>query len=99
MRKTGAKRSTSGLAVVRPNAVILQRFHKGKRVRVDYYDRKRDDDASDFDGRVRLCPYFFVTATSAARRHPRDVAPADKRLIHGMTDAIMAPCAVRESGY
>jgi hypothetical protein len=27
------------------------------------------------------------------------IAPADKRLIHGMADAIMSPCAVRENGY
>jgi hypothetical protein len=26
------------------------------------------------------------------------IAPADKRLIHGMSDAIMAPCAVHELG-
>ena len=27
------------------------------------------------------------------------VAPADKRVIHGMTDAIMAPCRVAEDGF
>jgi hypothetical protein len=51
------------------------------------------------DGRVRLSPYYF-----AANGHAKlggvlaTVAPADKRLIHGMRDAIMAPCIVREGG-
>ena len=27
------------------------------------------------------------------------VAPADKRIIHGMSDAIMAPCRVADDGY
>jgi hypothetical protein len=49
----------------------------------------------DLEGRVRLCPYYFVTG-------PDDVAlggvlatvcPADKKAIHGMPDAVMGPCA------
>jgi len=78
---------------------ILQRFHKGKRVRVPYYDRKTDDIA-ELDGRVRLCPYYFVTGESVELGGVlATIAPADKRLIHGMSDAIMSPCAVREGGY
>ncbi len=78
---------------------ILQRFHKGKRVRQSYFDRKAAE-VRNFDGRVRLCPYYFVTG---APDEPVElggilatVAPADKRLIHGMTDAVMAPCYVRD---
>jgi hypothetical protein len=78
---------------------ILQRFHKGKRVRVPYYDRKTDDIAQ-LDGRVRLCPYYYVVGeTVKLGGILATVAPADKRLIHGMADAIMGPCAVREGGY
>jgi hypothetical protein len=79
---------------------ILQRFHKGKRVRVPYYDRKSDSIAM-LDGRVRLCPYYFVVAPDAVRLGGvlATIAPADKRLIHGMSDAIMSPCAVKEDGY
>jgi len=78
---------------------ILQRFHKGKRVRQDYYDRVRDE-IRNFDGRVRLCPYYFVT-TEEVRVGGilATIAPADKRLIHGMTDAVMAPCIVKPDGY
>ena len=78
---------------------VLQRFHKGKRVRVPYYDRKADDIAL-LDGRVRLCPYYFVTGDTVKLGGVlATIAPADKRLIHGMSDAIMSPCAVREGGY
>ncbi len=77
---------------------ILQRFHKGKRVRQTYFDRKAEEVRS-FEGRVRLCPYFFVTGAAAETVELggilATVAPADKRLIHGMTDAVMAPCYVK----
>jgi hypothetical protein len=78
---------------------VLQRFHKGKRVRVPYYDRKSDAIA-ELDGRVRLCPYYYVTGESVVLGGIlATIAPADKRLIHGMADAIMSPCAVRPGGY
>jgi hypothetical protein len=77
---------------------ILQRFHKGRRVSVDYYDRVSDA-VKTMDGRVRLCPYYFVVGDDARLGGVlATVAPADKRLIHGMSDAIMAPCAVHEAG-
>lgn len=78
---------------------ILQRFHKGKRVKIAYYDERRDDIA-ELDGRVRLSPYYFVVGDDVRLGGIlATVAPADKRLIHGMSEAIMAPCAVREGGY
>jgi hypothetical protein len=89
---------TSAVAAYPKTPHILQRFHKGRRVTVDYYDRSADS-VKTMDGRVRLCPYYFVVGDQ-----PRlggilaTVAPADKRLIHGMSDAIMAPCAPHESG-
>jgi len=78
---------------------ILQVFHKGKRIRQRYFDRTADDVRS-FDGRVRLCPYFFVTGAETVQLGGilATVAPADKRLIHGMTDAVMAPCIVQPDG-
>jgi len=78
---------------------VLQRFHKGKRVKVPYFDRKSDAIA-ELDGRVRLCPYYFVAKDEVKLGGIlATIAPADKRLIHGMADAIMSPCAVRENGY
>ncbi len=69
---------------------ILQRFHKGKLVRQTYFDRERDE-IREYDGRVRLCPYYFVTGEESVRLGGvlATIAPADKKLIHGMTDAVM----------
>jgi hypothetical protein len=69
---------------------ILQRFHKGKRVRQNYFDREGDEIRS-YDGRVRLCPYYFVVDQDNVQLGGilATIAPADKRLIHGMTDAVM----------
>jgi hypothetical protein len=78
---------------------ILQRFHKGKRVRQHYYDRERDE-VRNFDGRVRLCPYYFVVGDEVrVGGILATIAPADKRLIHGMTDAVMSPCIIKPDGY
>ena len=78
---------------------ILQRFHKGKRVKVPYFDRNVGD-VRQLDGRVRLCPYYFVVNDHVQMGGIlATIAPADKRLIHGMSDAVMAPCGVREDGY
>ncbi len=77
---------------------ILQRFYKGKRVRQTYLDRAADE-IRTFEGRVRLCPYFFVVGNETRLGGIlATVAPADKRLIHGMTDAVMAPSILKEDG-
>jgi hypothetical protein len=77
---------------------ILQRFHKGKRVRQNYFDRERDE-ISEFDGRVRLCPYYFVTGEESVQLGGilATIAPADKKLIHGMTDAVMTSSILRDA--
>ena len=77
---------------------ILQRFYKGKRVRQNYLDRKADE-IRTFEGRVRLCPYFFIVGGETRLGGIlATVAPADKRLIHGMSDAVMAPSILKEDG-
>jgi hypothetical protein len=72
---------------------ILQRFHKGKLVRQSYFDRDRNE-IREYDGRVRLCPYYFVDGEESVRLGGvlATIAPADKRLIHGMSDAVMTSC-------
>ena len=76
---------------------ILQHFHKGKRIRQSYFDREIDD-IRTYDGRVRLCPYYFVTGEESVQLGGilATIAPADKRLIHGMTDAVMTSSILRE---
>jgi hypothetical protein len=79
---------------------ILQRFHKGRRVRVPYLNTENDS-IEQLDGRVRLCPYYFVKSQGGTQLGGilATIAPADKRLIHGMSDAIMAPCVISKNGY
>ncbi|MBV8491741.1 MAG: hypothetical protein JO199_14540 [Candidatus Eremiobacteraeota bacterium] len=75
---------------------ILQRFHKGKLVKQRYLDRERDE-IREYEGRVRLCPYYFVTGEDSVQLGGvlATIAPADKRLIHGMSDAVMTSSIVR----
>ncbi len=74
---------------------ILQEFRKPERTDVRYYDFRRDV-VVKMEGRARLCPYFFV-ANGKAELHGilATICPLDKLAIHGMTDAIMAPTAVK----
>ncbi|GAC1658687.1 MAG: hypothetical protein NVS9B12_11280 [Vulcanimicrobiaceae bacterium] len=67
-------------------------------MRQSYLDAATDE-IKTFDGRVRLCPYFFVVSDAVQLGGIlATVAPADKRLIHGMTDAVMASCILKEDG-
>jgi len=81
---------------------VLQRYHHPRLVESSYFDFAKDQ-LIPMPGRVRLCPYYFVVGDDdAARAHLGGVlatiCPADKKLIHGMKDAILAPCAVAETG-
>jgi len=88
-----------GLHTFEKSPQILQRFHKGRRVQSSYLDEATGT-VKVMDGRVRLCPYFFVSGDDAKLSGVlATIAPADKRLIHGMSDAFMAPCSVSETGY
>jgi hypothetical protein len=73
---------------------ILQEFRKGRRVASHYHDPATDE-IIEMPGRVRLSPYYFVAGESISLGGIlATVCPLDKKLIHGMTEAIMAPCAL-----
>jgi hypothetical protein len=77
---------------------VLQRYLKPRLVEAHYFDFERNA-LVPMPGRVRLCPYYFVVGDGdAARPHLGGVlatiCPADKKIIHGMKDAILAPCVV-----
>jgi hypothetical protein len=90
----------TALAAYDRTPYILQRFHKGKRVRMPYLERK-EGEIRIFEGRVRLCPFYFITSETNAQLGSilATIAPADKRLIHGMSDAVMTSCMLKEDGY
>jgi hypothetical protein len=46
--------------------------------------------------RVRLCPYYFVVGEEARLSGAlATVCPADKKILHGMRDAMMLPCRLK----
>jgi hypothetical protein len=76
---------------------VLQRYHKPALVEAQWYDFEREQ-AVPMKGRVRLCPYYFVAGDGDAARATlggvlATVCPADKKIIHGMKDAVFAPCS------
>ena len=76
---------------------VLQRYHKPRLVESSYFDFERNQ-LVPMPGRVRLCPYYFVGGEGDAARANlggvlATICPADKKIIHGMKDAILAPCA------
>ncbi len=77
---------------------VLQRYHKPRIAEIEWYDFEARA-AQKMQGRVRLCPYYFASGDGdAIRTHLGGVlatiCPANKKIIHGMTDAVLAPCAV-----
>ena len=77
---------------------VLQSFHKPRLVAARWFDFNRNE-VVPMKGRARLCPYYFVAGDGDAARPQlggvlATICPADKKIIHGMTDAIFAPCTI-----
>ncbi|MFZ9936786.1 MAG: hypothetical protein ACO3JG_06960 [Luteolibacter sp.] len=73
---------------------ILQEFREGRLVTHPVF---RDDGSVEImQGRVRLCPYYFTDDAGETRFHGclATIVPADKKKIHGMSDAVLVPCVV-----
>ena len=86
------KRIENALANFESSPTIMQRFHKGRLVEHRYWDAS---EIKTMKGRVRLCPYYFVEQDKVKLRGAlATIVPADKKFVHGMTDAILAPSKV-----
>lgn len=73
------------------NPMILQQFHKGRLVDHPFLN-PRTGEVETLRGRVRLCPYYFLLHGKAKLSGVlATVVPADKKLIHGMRDAVIVP--------
>ncbi len=71
---------------------ILQQFHKGRLVEHPYLDPVNNE-MRLMQGRVRLCPYYFIIEDKAKLKGVlATVCPPDKKFLHGMRDAILVPC-------
>ena len=85
------RRIDNALATFEGSPTILQRFHKGHLFEHRYWDADSAE-LKTMKGRVRLCPYFFVEQDRVKLRGAlATIAPADKKFLHGMRDAILTP--------
>jgi hypothetical protein len=76
---------------------VLQRFNKPSLVDAQWFDFSKNE-VVPMKGRARLCPYYFVSGEGDAARPTlggilATIVPADKKIVHGMGDAVIAPCA------
>ena len=88
----------AALANFETSPSVLQRFHKPALVEASWFDFAKNE-VVPMKGRVRLCPYYFVSGEGDNLRSElggalATIVPADKKIVHGMTDAILAPCAI-----
>jgi hypothetical protein len=77
---------------------ILQVYEKPCRLRHPVY--RHDGSIYQMEGRLRLCPYYFVNEAQQRAYLNGALAtlcPADKKIIHGMKDAALLPCVVADS--
>ncbi len=85
------KRIEHALETFEQSPTLMQRFHKGRLFEQRYWDSETSE-LKTMRGRVRLCPYYFVEAEKVKMRGVlATVVPADKKLLHGMSDAILVP--------
>jgi hypothetical protein len=74
---------------------ILQRFHRARVVEQPYFS-PTSGEIETMHGRVRLCPYYFLyNGRTHLRGALATIVPADKKILHGMKDAILVPTAVK----
>ncbi len=83
------------VALAPTNLHLLQAYRKPCRVRHRVYDRAAPHAAREVDGRLRLCPYYFVVGGQARLSGAlATFCPPDKKIIHGMQDAALLPARV-----
>lgn len=93
-----AKAVDEAIAGFEKSPFVLQRFEKPKLVETSWFDFEKNEIVPT-KGRARLCPYYFAAGEGDSARPQlggilATIVPADKKIVHGMTDAILAPCAV-----
>ena len=75
---------------------VLQRFIKGSLAKQDFL--AENDELTTLTGRARVCPYYFVVNDRATLGGVLvTLVPSDKKLIHGMRDAIISPAVAQSA--
>jgi hypothetical protein len=78
------------------NLYILQAYRKPARLRHPVYTD--EGQLVELQGRLRLCPYYFVSGDRPALAGAlATFCPADKKIIHGMRDAALLPAKVLDA--
>ena len=88
----------AALASFETSPSVLQRFHKPALVDTSWFDFAKNE-IVPMKGRARLCPYYFVSGEGDNLKPQlggvlATIVPADKKIVHGMSDAILSPCSV-----
>ena len=84
------------------NLHVLQEYQKPRRVKHPVYRPTTPDDPTSValtkeEGRLRLCPYFFIVGGEARLAGAlATFCPPDKKIIHGMQDAALLPCRMTD---
>jgi len=93
-REEWASGIQEALAGARNNLHLLQEYRKPKRLQHPVFDS--EGTLQDMQGRVRLCPYYYSHSDKAELGGIlATFVPADKKIVHGMRDGAMLPCALK----
>ena len=87
------------IALAPTNLHVLQAFKKPRRLEHPLYEPGASASAPVVvavrAGRLRLCPYYFVTGGQVRLSGAlATFCPPDKKIIHGMQDAALLPCRI-----
>lgn len=84
----------SALAEYSEHPHLLQVFHHASLHTHPYFEDEKT--IIEMQGRVRLTPYYFVTDKKVTLSGAlATICPSDKKILHGMRDAILVPTALR----
>jgi hypothetical protein len=80
---------------------VLQTYQKPRRLQHPVYRPAGPPAeavaAATAEGRLRLCPYYFIVDGQARLSGAlATFCPPDKKIIHGMQDAALLPCRIRD---
>jgi hypothetical protein len=77
------------------NLHVLQVYRKPRRSKHPIYAPEAPHEVHEVDGRLRLCPYYFVVGGKVQLSGAlATFCPPDKKIIHGMQDAALLPCRI-----
>ena len=89
-----AKSVAAALKAFPSSPHVLQRFHKPALLQHSVYDESSGE-VLPFPCKVRLCPYYFVHGDKPALSGAlATLCPPDKKILHGMRDALLLPAEV-----